>query len=129
MMRLVIVLTVLAVFLAAGPLLAAARRRDDNAVLPHDSLARFAVAGASRTWVVFTTPYCATCGPVMADLRRAFPDDGVVGVDATDEPELTHRLGVRRSPTVFEIDAQGEILDRMIGPESVRDRLPTVEFS
>jgi hypothetical protein len=127
MMRFVMVLAVLAVLLAAGPLLAAARRRADTAALPHDSLARFAVEGTSRTWVVFTTPYCATCGPVMEDLRRSFPGDGVVGVDATDEPELTHRLGVRRSPTVFEIDTQGEILDRMIGPESVRDRLPQVK--
>ena len=27
--------------------------------------------GAERTWVVFTTPYCASCGPVSPKIRCA----------------------------------------------------------
>ena len=126
MIRVLAVLAVLGMIAAARPLLARSRRRDDAAALPDAHLADFVVPGAQRTWVVFTTPYCATCGPLMEKIEQALPDDGVVGVDATEHPDLTSHLGVRRSPTVFEIDARGQVIDRMIGAEATRSQLPGV---
>ena len=126
MIRVLAVLAVLSAIAAARPLLARARRRDEAAALPDEHLESFVVPGVTRTWVVFTTPYCATCRPLMDEIRRVLPGDGVVGVDATEHPELTHELGVRRSPTVFEVDGTGRILDRMIGAEATRARLPRV---
>jgi hypothetical protein len=126
MIRVLAVLTVVSMIAAARPLLTRTRRRDDAAELPEEQLGGFAVPGAARTWVVFTTPYCATCGPLMDEIESVLPDDGVVGVDATEHPELTRELGVRRSPTVFEIDGTGGIVDRMIGAEATRARLPGV---
>ena len=126
MTRVLAVLAVLTVIGAARPLLARALRRDKAAALPGARLGGFAVPGADRTWVVFTTPYCATCGPLMEEIQRVLPDDGVVGIDATEHAALTRELGVRRSPTVFEIDASGRIIDRMIGAEAARSRLPRI---
>jgi hypothetical protein len=126
MIRVLAVLAVLSLIAAARPMLARSHRRADNAELPDVHLADFVVPGTPRTWVVFTTPYCATCGPLMDEIEHALPDDGVVGVDATDHPDLTGHLGVRRSPTVFEIDPQGRVIDRMIGAEATRAQLPRV---
>jgi hypothetical protein len=33
--------------------------------------------GVACTWVIFTTPMCASCGQVQADLERAFPHPAV----------------------------------------------------
>ena len=123
MTRLLIVLAVVAVVVAARPALAALRQRDDRAPLPDDRLAEFAVRGVDRTWLVFTTPFCASCGPVMDELRATFPGDAVVGLDAVEHGELIQALGVRRSPTVFEVDASGRVLDRLIGAEAARSRM------
>jgi hypothetical protein len=127
MIRVLAVLAVLALIAAAPPLLARSRRRADGADLPDEHLGHFAVAGASRTWIVFTTPYCATCGPLMEEIGRTFPDDGLVALDGAEHGELATRLGVRRSPTVFEIDGGGRIRDRLIGADATRAHLPRVE--
>ena len=123
MIRVLAFLTVLSLIGAARPLVAWVRRRDDATHVPEEGLGGFAVPGAARTWVVFTTPYCATCGPLMDEIERVRPDDGLVGVDATEHPDLTRRLGVRSSPTVFQIDADGRIIDRMIGTQAARAHL------
>src|SRR5205823_8989484 len=44
----------------------------------HPSIPRALLDGAPRTWVVFTTPYCASCGPVEDRLRQSDPDSRVV---------------------------------------------------
>jgi hypothetical protein len=123
MIRVLAVLTVLSMLGAARPLLARSRRRADSAALPDENLAAFAVAGAPRTWVVFTTPYCVTCGPLIDEIEVTFGEHGVVALDASEHGDLADRLGVRRSPTVFELDGDGAVVNRTIGAEATRAHL------
>ena len=82
------------------------------------------LGGAERTWVLFTTPYCATCGPVEDHLRAADPDARVVRVDATREPDLAHAFRVRTAPTIVLADATGRVRQRLVGADAVREALP-----
>ena len=79
--------------------------------------------GAERTWVLFTTPYCAACGPVEEHLRAADPDARVVKVDATREPRLADAFRVRTAPTIVLADAGGRVQQRLVGAEAVRQAL------
>jgi thioredoxin-like negative regulator of GroEL len=81
------------------------------------------IAGADRTWVVFTTPYCATCGPVKDSLQADDPEARVVTVDATREPHLADAFEVRSAPTVLLADGDGAVRARLVGPQAVRDYL------
>ncbi len=76
--------------------------------------------GAERTWVLFTTPYCATCGSVEEHLRAADPEARLVRVDATAEPNLADAFRVRTAPTVLLADATGRVRQRLVGAEAVR---------
>jgi hypothetical protein len=77
------------------------------------------LAGAERTWVLFTSPYCATCGPVEARLRASDPGARVVKVDATREPHLADAFSVRSAPTVLLADGGGNVTARLVGAEAV----------
>lgn len=79
------------------------------------------LAGAARTWVVFTSPYCATCGPVEARLRASYPDARVVKVDATREPHLADAFSIRSAPTVLLADGAGNVTARLVGAEAVTE--------
>jgi hypothetical protein len=79
------------------------------------------VDGVPCTWVIFTTPVCASCAHVRADLERAFPHHAVRTVDATERIELADRYEVRRAPTTLLADHEGRVIDRLVGPEAVRD--------
>jgi len=74
---------------------------------------------AARTWVVFTTTYCATCGPVEESLRASDPGARIVRVDATREPLLAQAFKVRSAPTAVLADADGEVQVRLVGAEAV----------
>ncbi|MFN2606647.1 MAG: thioredoxin family protein [Acidimicrobiales bacterium] len=75
--------------------------------------------GAERTWVVFTTEYCAACGPVEERLRSADPAARVVRVDAAREPHLAGAFRVRSAPTAVLADADGRVQARLVGAEAV----------
>ena len=79
--------------------------------------------GADRTWVVFTTPFCAACGPVKEQLASDDPMANIVTVDATREPHLADAFGVRTAPTVLLAGADGEVKARLVGAPAVRDYL------
>jgi thioredoxin-like negative regulator of GroEL len=72
---------------------------------------------------VFTTRFCAACGPVAEQLRAC--DDGarVVTVDVEQAPELAGAYRVRSAPTVVLAGSGGEVRARLVGPASVRDYL------
>lgn len=117
--RLLVVMTVLVV-LALGRRLyrgwraTVADERPEHPVLPAGLR-----SSAGRTWVVFTTPFCATCGPVEDRLRSADPGAEVVRVDATRDPGLAEAFGIRRAPTALLADADGRVRERLVGPEAV----------
>lgn len=76
-----------------------------------------------RTWVVFTTPFCASCGPVKEQLAAHDPAAEIVTVDATREPHLADAFSVRSAPTVLLADAAGAVQARLVGAPAVRDYL------
>jgi hypothetical protein len=78
-------------------------------------------AGAERTWVVFTTPYCASCGPIEARLRASDPSANVVRIDATEQPSLAGAFRVRSAPTVLLADADGRVKARLVGVAAFDD--------
>ena len=100
----------------------AALQRDRG---PHPRVPSSLLAGAPRTWVVFTTPYCASCEPVRRKLAEADPTARVVTVDATREPALAGAFRVRSAPTVLLADGAGEISTRLVGAGAVSDYLAT----
>jgi hypothetical protein len=82
-----------------------------------------ALRGGGAAWIVFTTPTCVACRTVTADIARERPDDVVVRVDATTDPDLAQRWDVRRAPTTLRTDADGRVLARLVGAEAVRRHL------
>ncbi len=89
-------------------------RRSEHPLVPNSLR-----AGAPRTWVIFTSPYCATCGPAEERLRASDPGARVVRVDATREPLLAKAFHVRSAPTAVLADAEGRVQARLVGPEAV----------
>ena len=87
----------------------------------HPRIPETLLAGAARTWVLFTSPYCATCGPVEDRLRASDPDARVVKVDATREPHLADAFSVRSAPTVLLADGAGNVTARLVGAEAVTE--------
>lgn len=75
-------------------------------------------AGAERTWVIFTTPLCASCGPIEARLRAADPQANIVRIDAAEQPHLSHAFKVRSAPTVLLADGDGQVKARLVGAEA-----------
>ncbi len=75
-------------------------------------------AGAERTWVIFTTPLCVSCGPIEARLRASEPGANVVRIDATEQPHLSHAFKVRSAPTVLLADGDGRVQARLVGAEA-----------
>lgn len=89
----------------------------------HPRVPEHLVDGAEHTWVVFTTPFCATCDPVAESLRRANPSARVIKVDVTEDIELGEAFYVRSAPTVVLADGTGEVQTRLVGAEAVRRHL------
>ena len=75
--------------------------------------------GPGRTWVVFATEYCATCGPVVERLRRDVGSDTVHKILVEHEPELARRFQVRTAPTLLEVDENGHVVHSVAGATAV----------
>ena len=116
--RLIVVVALLALF-AVSPTLY--RRRQRRLALPavHPPVPVSLTAGAERTWVLFTTPWCASCGPVEEQLRASDPTARFVKVDATQDRALAADFSVRSAPTALLADRNGEVQARLVGPEAV----------
>lgn len=120
-LRLAIVLLVVALLVAARPLYARRRQIILTEQPAHPRVPEHILEGAARTWLVFTTPYCAGCDPAIDSIRGAEPNAHVVKVDATIETALADAFSVRSAPTVLLADAYGEIEARLVGAAAVRD--------
>ncbi|HEX9968988.1 MAG TPA: thioredoxin family protein [Acidimicrobiales bacterium] len=95
------------------------RRRIESDVEPLPRLPAHVVDGADRTWVVFTTPYCASCGPLTDKLRADDPGARIVTVDATRDVALADEFRIRSAPTVLLADAAGDVHGRFVGAPAV----------
>lgn len=79
------------------------------------------------TWIIFSTPLCVSCSAVQVDLERSFPHHAVRKIDATERPDLAELYQVRRAPTTIVADTSGQIVERLVGPEAVREFIGTAE--
>ncbi len=75
--------------------------------------------GPGRTWVVFATEFCATCGPVVDRLRRMHPADTVHKILVEEQPDLAHAYAVQAAPTLLETDATGSVVHSVAGAAHV----------
>jgi hypothetical protein len=123
LLRAVVVVAMLFGFALARRLYVQWRAGLDNEHRPHPRVPLSLLDGASRTWVVFTTPYCASCGPVEEHLRASDPEARVVKVDSTRQPSLARAFHVRSAPTVLLADRSGEVRARLVGASAVRGHL------
>lgn len=78
------------------------------------------LAGAERTWLVFTG---AGDTPVHDELARHDPTARVVTLDARKEPHLAEALEVRTIPTVVLADRSGDVQAHLVGAPAVRNYL------
>ena len=113
------VLAILVLLLLVPPIYRQRRRAATRARRPLPTVPARFLAGAERTWVVFTTPYCASVGAVEAQLRAHDPAARLVEIDATVEPYLAQAFDVRLAPTVLLADAAGRVQARLVGTEGV----------
>ncbi|MDQ1401913.1 MAG: Thioredoxin [Actinomycetota bacterium] len=120
-MRLAIVVGLIAALWAGRVVYRRWQHRVHTDETPTPRLPPRIVDGADRTWVVFTTPYCATCGPVTEQLRANDPNASVVTVDATVDTALAEAQRIRSAPTVLLADSHGEVQARLVGASAVRD--------
>lgn len=113
LVRLLVVAALLGVVLVLTRLRAASRQGQVGAhalpPLPRD------IARTNATWVVFTTEYCATCGPVKERIAQIDPTADLVEIDVAQRPDLARRYHVRTAPTVFFAAANGRIHARFVG--------------
>lgn len=86
---------------------------------PHPRVPAQLLDGAARTWVLFTTPYCASCGPAEQRLRATDPSARVIKVDATAQPDLAREFAIRAAPTALLADEAGEVQARLVGAAAV----------
>ncbi|MGI8809264.1 MAG: thioredoxin family protein [Acidimicrobiales bacterium] len=119
--RAIVVIAILFAVALAGRLYRAWRARLQDERPAHPLVPTSLRAGADRTWVVFTSPYCATCGPVEARLRASDPGARVVKVDATRQPHLADAFSIRSAPTALLADAEGNVSARLVGAEAVEE--------
>jgi thiol-disulfide isomerase/thioredoxin len=123
--RLLVVAAVV-VLLAAAPALY--RRRQERLQRPPAAtppVPAHLLGGADRTWVLFTTPWCASCVPVEERLRASDPYARVVKVDATRQRDLAGTFAIRTAPTVLLADARGQVTARLVGIEAVNEFVAT----
>ena len=118
-LRLAVVLALLALFAIAPALYRRRQRRLERGPDGDRRVPTVFVAGAPRTWLVFTTPWCASCQPVADLLRQCDPEARVVKVDATQERELAGTFAVRSAPTALLADPEGRVQARLVGVQAV----------
>lgn len=119
MIRLVIVSALLAVFALAK--VAYDRRRAtiaDRTGIVHPRIPAD-LRGPGRTWIVFATEFCATCGPVTDQLRSLNPGHTVHKLLVEDHPQLAEEQQVRTAPTVLEVDVAGTVIRSVAGAPAV----------
>jgi hypothetical protein len=118
-LRLSVVLVLLVVFAVAPVLWRRRQVRVERGPAVEPTVPASLLDGADRTWLLFTTPWCVSCGPVEERLRVVDPDTRLVKVDATQHSDVARALAVRSAPTALLADRDGQVQARLVGPEAV----------
>ena len=85
--------------------------------------------GPGRTWVVFATEFCATCGPVTERLRATHPRDTVHKVLVEEHAALADAYAVRTAPTLLEVAPSGAIVHSVAGAAAVLGHVDALAVS
>lgn len=85
--------------------------------------------GSAATFVQFSGPFCAQCGPTRRLLQEISEQyDGVVhiDIDCEERMDLVRQYGVMRTPTVLILDPTGMIVKRGVGTPRKIDVVATL---
>lgn len=77
-----------------------------------------AALGERATLVQFSTAFCQPCRAtrqVLGEVVRMVEGVAHVEIDAESQLDLVRRLAVMRTPTVFVLDASGQVVRRAVG--------------
>ena len=93
---------------------------EDGGMGAREVLARLGAVpgGADLTVVQFSTAFCAPCRSTRArleQLRTTRPGLAYLHVDAESHLDEVRELDVRRTPTLFYLDRDGELIGRSSG--------------
>ena len=71
----------------------------------------FGLGGAARTYVEFSHPLCAEC--MQWERRLSDEGESVVTIDVRERSDLARKYGIAIVPTVVQVSADGEVLERL----------------
>jgi thiol-disulfide isomerase/thioredoxin len=80
--------------------------------------------GERATLVQFSTAFCQPCRAtrrILEDVAGSVSGVRHVEIDAESHLDLVRRLDIRRTPTVFVLDAQGVVVRRAVGQPRTPD--------
>lgn len=109
------VVAAIGVVVAVITMLYRTRRHARGGLRAHEPRVGADLTHGQLTWVVFTTPYCATCGPITDRITRLDPGTRLVTIDVADRPDLARLHDVRAAPTLLLADADGVVRARVVG--------------
>jgi hypothetical protein len=95
------------------------RRRTNTAPRTHAAIPTRLLGTNDRTWIVFTTPMCTTCAPLVERLRAVEPGSDVRVLDATIERGVAESLRVRTAPTAVLTDRTGVVRTQLVGADAM----------
>jgi len=129
-------LAVLVVVLLGGTLFGLWRRRTDGRVRTvsaspsgSDLVELAGTLGERATLVQFSSAFCQPCRvarTVLRDVAETVPGVRHVEIDAEGHLDVVRRLGITRTPTVFVLDASGQVVRRAVGAPRKADVLAAV---
>lgn len=85
--------------------------------------------GERATLVQFSTAFCQPCRAtrrILAGVAEEVVGVSHVEIDAESHLDLVRRLDVRRTPTVFVLDAEGVVVRRAVGQPRPADVIAAV---
>ncbi|MFI0431675.1 MAG: TlpA family protein disulfide reductase [Candidatus Nanopelagicales bacterium] len=74
--------------------------------------------GEQATLVQFSSAFCSPCRAtrrILTDIGATVPGVEFIEVDAEEHLDLVRAVGVTRTPTVFLLDAEGDVRNRVVG--------------
>jgi thioredoxin-related protein len=77
-------------------------------------------------WLVFTTEFCAVCPLVVEQISKQQSGDSVLVLNVAEHLDLASSYKVRRAPTVVRAEANGTVIVRLAGADSVRAELDAI---
>lgn len=80
--------------------------------------------GDRATLIQFSTAFCQPCRAtrrILGDVAATVDGVAHVEIDAESHLDLVRRLDVRRTPTVFVLDATGAVVRRAVGAPRTAD--------